>query len=916
MTVEAKLRITPQLDAAVAGLRGVARELGGVGKSAEQASAGATSALRGIDSNIQRVGMSAKQAANAMRMVGPQVTDIVTQLASGQSPLMILVQQGGQLKDMFGGIGPAARALGGYVLGLVNPFTLAVAAVGALAAAYHFGSEESAKFQRQLILSGNAAGILTSDAQDMATALAAVSGTKGAALEALGEMAQGGQVAADQLKRFTGLAQQLDRVVGKSVADTATEFQALGEAPVTASLKLTKTYNYLTGAVYQQIKALEDQGRHEDAARLAQETFFKAMDDRLPAMKASLGSLERGWLAVKDAIKGAVDAFLEIGRPDTIESLAKKLKGLQGLLAAQEAGGARVGGDPEQTKAQIEAVRQLMNEKQRRSELDAGSAAADAQRQEVLEATARWEKKVEESLTNQQRLKRATDAIKADGLKTGKSQQEIDKLIAAERLKLGDTVTRIAQEKQLYDKGFELLADATQREAKLLQERWSQGLIGLQEYLQQKGRLQDQDAGNDIERLRRQRVDAARVLAENRAVVALDANAKKAKEEAIREGQRRVDQLDADIVKKDRDRLDTARALTQEGKNLTRELQLQANALDAEIRQGNGTDTPDAIARRVRFDRAENRKQFVGRGGDAALFDQNTDVAVRQAQLQLVQRQLGQARTDLSQIEEQAHNQESAGQISTEEAEKRILAARREQLPLLQSIAAVLRGMAVSPEEQAQARAAELENQRLGDLRTEAEKTLTTTAKSGLGQMFNDIATGAKTAGDALRSMLAGFAQQMLNLITKRLGERLFESFGLGRVVDGAVGYVAKAAGFHSGGVVSAAGASFTRSLNLGPLALAMAPRYHSGGIAGLKPGERLSVLQDGEEVLTADDPRHVRNYRAGGMQTSIAVTVNGATGDASSQQNAGADLGRAVEGAIDTWAIKQSRPGGILFKG
>jgi phage-related minor tail protein len=34
---------------------------------------------------------------------------------------ILLMQQGGQLKDMFGGIGPAIKGVGGYVLGLINP---------------------------------------------------------------------------------------------------------------------------------------------------------------------------------------------------------------------------------------------------------------------------------------------------------------------------------------------------------------------------------------------------------------------------------------------------------------------------------------------------------------------------------------------------------------------------------------------------------------------------------------------------------------------------------------------------------------------------------------------------------------------------------------------------------------------------
>ena len=59
--------------------------------------------LRELESANTRVGLSAAQMTNNLRMVPAQMTDIVTSLASGQKPMTVLLQQGGQLKDMFGG---------------------------------------------------------------------------------------------------------------------------------------------------------------------------------------------------------------------------------------------------------------------------------------------------------------------------------------------------------------------------------------------------------------------------------------------------------------------------------------------------------------------------------------------------------------------------------------------------------------------------------------------------------------------------------------------------------------------------------------------------------------------------------------------------------------------------------------------
>jgi hypothetical protein len=52
----------------------------------------------------RKAGISIGQYNAAMRSLPAQFTDIATQLAGGQSPFLILLQQGGQIKDQFGGV--------------------------------------------------------------------------------------------------------------------------------------------------------------------------------------------------------------------------------------------------------------------------------------------------------------------------------------------------------------------------------------------------------------------------------------------------------------------------------------------------------------------------------------------------------------------------------------------------------------------------------------------------------------------------------------------------------------------------------------------------------------------------------------------------------------------------------------------
>lgn len=282
--------------------------------------------LTAADGDLKRTGNTAAQTAQALRLLPAQFTDIATGLASGQSPFTVLLQQGGQLKDSFGGIAPAVRAVGGYVTGLINPFTLAAAAAAALALAYKQGSDEATAYTKALIESGNAAG---TSADQLATYAAQIDGgigTTSAAADALTQLAATGKIAEAQLVSLATAAVAWEKATGTAVSDTVAEFKKLAEDPVTASQKLNEQYNYLTSAVYEQISALEDQGRTNEAAALAETTYANALNERANKIQDSLGTIETAWNAVKSAASEAWDAALNVGREQTLDERIAELR--------------------------------------------------------------------------------------------------------------------------------------------------------------------------------------------------------------------------------------------------------------------------------------------------------------------------------------------------------------------------------------------------------------------------------------------------------------------------------------------------------------------------------------------------------------------------------------------------------------
>ncbi|MBX4651399.1 phage tail length tape measure family protein [Klebsiella michiganensis] len=264
---------------------------------------------------LGKTGMSARQTAFAMRMIPAQMTDIVVGLSTGQSPFMVLMQQGGQLKDMFGGIGPAIKGVGGYVAGLINPFTLAAAAVGVLGLAYYKGSQDQEEFYKSLVLTGNQVGKTSGQLADIAArAGIAADSTTGKAASTLNQLVSSGKVAGDSLERVTTTIVKTSDATGIAIDKLVGDFNDIAADPVAAITKLNDQYHFLTLATYNQIKALQDEGNQQEAARMATDAYANTMQQRANDIHENLGLLERGWNSVTNAIKGATDALLDFGR--------------------------------------------------------------------------------------------------------------------------------------------------------------------------------------------------------------------------------------------------------------------------------------------------------------------------------------------------------------------------------------------------------------------------------------------------------------------------------------------------------------------------------------------------------------------------------------------------------------------------
>ena len=133
---------------------------------------------------------------------------------------------------------------------------------------------------------------------------------------------------------------------------------------------------------------------------------------------------------------------------------------------------------------------------------------------------------------------------------------------------------------------------------------------------------------------------------------------------------------------------------------------------------------------------------------------------------------------------------------------------------------------------------------------------------------FASVIEGTQTVEDAFKNMLYSIVQELLKSNIQELLTGLFSDGG--SLAGGSDLFTSFAGLFsgtalHTGGIAGKDG--FARNFTLDA---SMFTKYHTGGIAGLKPNEVPTVLEKGEEVLTASDPRHVNN----GGQTSGQINI------------------------------------------
>lgn len=229
-------------------------------------------AMRKQEAQARKMGISMGQYSQAMRMLPAQITDVVTSLASGMPVWLVAIQQGGQIKDSFGGIGNTFKA----ITKLINPMKVGVLGlVGALGsmALYAYTSNKEMEALKKTV--GEDLGLRGDFAAQVATSI-----------------------------------KELADVTGKTTDEIKDSYIATKDGADTAIMKLVKV-----GLTYDEAKA------KVEGYKLS--SNFTALNGEIDKHIQKVTDLEKSWLDVALQKAKAMGGVL-IGNVEGTEFAGKK----------------------------------------------------------------------------------------------------------------------------------------------------------------------------------------------------------------------------------------------------------------------------------------------------------------------------------------------------------------------------------------------------------------------------------------------------------------------------------------------------------------------------------------------------------------------------------------------------------------
>jgi hypothetical protein len=847
---------------------------------------------------------------NEMQNLGFQINDIVVSIASGQNPMRVFLQQGAQIGQIIPGAFSA-------ILRFAGPLAIFVAVFGSIALAMKHASDEAERLKMGVGIVAELGNGTDTTAAQFANLAAQLENAGVKAADARKELVQ---LAADglnteQMQAYLDTAKAVAEVTGVDLKDALESPHVLSGRHGRHSRCKEATGVY-SDAELDLIQRLYDQGKADEARTLALQIYEAKMQ--------GVAAQESGpWKTASDQLSQAWSNFLGwLSKTSPIENARKNLhdlavgaaftatllnqltsgKGIDVNAAAKAALGITAPLAPKGAAA----------DPNRRTVAGRTMLAQDKEALAIARARTPAEKRAAQAI--QTRRQAAEEAAKA-GLSSAEAQQHIESKMAAFNATQDQAQakrdTAAGKRAAAAERRKEAAARAAARRAQAEQNRINNAAEGIQRGVEQIDAAVGKKTGEALQ-VKLDAVDSqyAKLFRD------IDDYSKKtngkglvggltiqqvrehiAAQKEIIKNYVTMDDAEGrinDLEKERKSRLDeiadeVARGILKPEDGLN-----QSNAVIDEIAPKIAQMAQDAIVFAEAFGRAHPSPELDAFIAKMRALAQNNsggqnvraknDVAM--GFIDQAQGSLNKLVTDRNALIEHENQLVQAGLETYSDAQKKIQGFYNETNGLIQQqIDQVLKLAEAfkdgTPEQQLfyKSLVANLQNVQQEAKGTDAsfvnlKSKVTDLLSTNIVQFIDSVAQafalmveGQGSVLDFLAAIGRAFIQMIANIL-QTVATLIIEALVLD-AVDKATGGILKpllqltAAAVqirHEGGVVGDVGG---RSRNVSPLAFANAPKYHSGGIAGLAPNEHAAILKKGEEVLTEADPRHRNN---GGM--------------------------------------------------
>ena len=826
-----------------------------------------------VKAELREVGETGEKSLKKIELAGQPASKSLLALNAAANDVK------GSVVGLTGNLGPLGSALGAIgPVGLAVGAALAIVTLGLKASIEHAAEAEQSYNRLQAILraTGNTSGLSGKQIAGFADEIEASTLTTAEQVQdAAGVMATFRSVTGDTFTRAITLAQDMSAVFGQDLRSSVTQLGKALENPTEGLTALRRIGILFTDSQKDLIQSLVDTGKQAEAQKVIldalQSKVGGAGAGEATGLTGSTNRLSDAWgNLLEDIGQTSVVAGTAQG---ALNGLSFVIEGLRNLMKDDPIGkqlvDARIDlADQEERLQRLQNYKPILPFTDMSPMIERQEGRVAKLREEVNSLLAQARKEAQEYETEQQKLKAAQDEAARD---------RRAELLGDQRKKLDEAVDKLATEPAERIAKVNKELETTKQRLEALREKDGSNAESVDAAIKQ------------AEEISRRQIDAIEKPAHDAATRVMESN-RKVVEDLQRQMLGLADKRQA-FIDQAMGRLSKEAGAAE--REQTRKLAAQLFDSQAYSEAQKVVDDLSRQLERLTDKRAGFIQEAVSRLSDNATSAQRAEVEKLAAALY----DQGEAQQKLNKLKQEGEQVTNATRTATEayateiERLKNMLDAGAISQDIYNRAVATAEKQQLDARKDAEAgalRAFRNYREQAEDAASAVEKAFTEGMKATEDAIVDFVTSGGKSLqslGDLANSIVADITRMAVQKsITGPLFNMLGSSMGGGGFLDSIFSSI-----FHEGGEVG--GSAPQRRVPA--YVYASAPRYHTGGVAGLKPGEIPAILERGEIVLPKDGTR---------MGSPVSVVMNITTPDASSfrmsQSQIAAEAARGIQRA------------------